>query len=645
MLNKKIRFSFRALILALMLLTQLTGNTQTLIRDDCFGNDLAGVISAGSPDVISFPDPSPDNLVFVLTGCMVPSQVDYNDLFTFQVPEGFVLTSIYLNEVWPLFENTTAVDFFFWLGNDCHPLFQPDVTVKEVMQNETPTGNLISGLTPLGPGWYSGWLDMDNWPSTTTYELYFVLACQDQEAPVFVTTPGGLNVQVSCSNEAALNQALALMPSGEDNNGGVTIELVDDETTPSPGCPNAYTRTRNWRVTDGCGNVGASLYTQIITVVDTEGPDATPRNGSIAIANIDGYVLTTADVLEAASDNCGDVEVTGINPSVLTCDQLDQTVPVTVELTDACGNTTEVVAMIQVGIDDGIKSPWENVNIGNTANGSATSSPCKEGFSVTSSGFSLPNADVGHLVYADLCGNGELIARVKTVSPMSGWGGIVLRESLVPGAKKIALRTGLNGLIRRDVRTTANMPQQTQQSIIVGGPVWFRLTRNGNQISASASPDGITWSFLGAAQINLPNCVKIGLFVESSANNVATTVTFDQVSITGGVQPLQWQESSPNAMAPATELTSEEPLAVPSLAIYPNPTSGQLYVKLDAYEPQLPMQVTIRALDGRALLAHKAVTTIDPLRLDVGALPPGAYLLELEVHGHQPNIQKLIISH
>ena len=61
-------------------------------------------------------------------------------------------------------------------------------------------------------------------------------------------------------------------------------------------------------------------------------------------------------------------------------------------------------------------------------------------------------------------------------------------------------------------------------------PYWLRLTRSGNTITASTSPDGRTWTEAGTATISLKNNTLVGLAACSCLTDVTTTVMFDNVT-------------------------------------------------------------------------------------------------------------------
>jgi len=58
-------------------------------------------------------------------------------------------------------------------------------------------------------------------------------------------------------------------------------------------------------------------------------------------------------------------------------------------------------------------------------------------------------------------------------------------------------------------------------------PQWLRLNRTGNSITAYASPDGITWTRIAAAEMSeLPGTVQAGLFVTSPRDSQITEHPF-----------------------------------------------------------------------------------------------------------------------
>lgn len=517
-------------------------------------------------------------------------------------------------------------------------------------EGEDNAGNvelqLLSDVTTPDPGCPNAYTRVRTWTLTDacgneaaqTYTQ--TITVYDNTPPTFVTNAGALDAALECDDAAGLNAALAMSPVAADACGSASLVLLSDTTTPDDDCPNAYLRIRAWRATDGCGNLSLAVFYQTIQVYDDTPPVAVALNPVIAIADEDGYVLAPADVLNvgATYDDCGAIEVISIQPSVLGCELLGQIVPVTITVADACGNTTQAVAMVTVTEDTSIKAPWDHTDIGAAANGSASHSPCEGTYTLTASGFPMPAADVNHFVYADLCGDGELVARVLSVNPSSGWAGVMVRENLTPGARKAVLKTGLNNTLRREVRTAANMNAQLQQSPALPGPIWMRITRSGNTFNLYTSPDGKAWQFQGAAALNVGNCVQLGLFVESTNNNTAVTAVFEGVSATGGIVPLAAGPASPEA-------ESTQPyglLEQEAVSVFPNPGDGNYQIDLSPYDGQ---RLTLRVTDalGRLVKISTVLAGPEPEPLALPELPAGLYLLQIQPEGGAPaQVVKLV---
>ena len=78
-------------------------------------------------------------------------------------------------------------------------------------------------------------------------------------------------------------------------------------------CEGSGTYTNTWTVTDDCANVSA-VYTQVITLSDTQAPTWTTAAGALntSVSCSDATAITAAQALfPVAADNC-DADVTNI---------------------------------------------------------------------------------------------------------------------------------------------------------------------------------------------------------------------------------------------------------------------------------------------------------------------------------------------
>ncbi|MFM9950346.1 MAG: MopE-related protein [Saprospiraceae bacterium] len=286
-------------------------------------------------------------------------------------------------------------------------------------------------------------------------------------------------------------------------------------------------------------------------------------------------------------------------------------------------------------IDDGITSGglWSNSNVG-PANGSANFSLCADEptdvFSVSATGFSTSSSDVLHAVYKQLCGNGEIIARVVSVTN-GGWGGIMLRESLAQGSKKVTLKTQANGNIRREIRSVTN-GASSNLNYFRPGHSWLRLVRTGSTFVGYTSTNGTTWTFAFSATVSMTGCIYAGLFSESINANVTTTAVFDNVFVTNPIVPLT---------TPGTTLVET---AAPDLQVYPNPTNGELTVDLSAYGERA-VRIELYDAQGKALKVLEldaAETTTQ--RFDLSAYPSGIYLIRATSEGIPDATKRVVLS-
>ncbi|MDA0253430.1 MAG: autotransporter-associated beta strand repeat-containing protein [Planctomycetota bacterium] len=149
-------------------------------------------------------------------------------------------------------------------------------------------------------------------------------------------------------------------------------------------------------------------------------------------------------------------------------------------------------------------------------------------------------SDAFRFAWQTLTGNGSITARVtqnQNTDPLAK-AGIEIRESLAANSKHVAM-----------VTTAARGPQLISRSTtggtssIVGSPAasfsptWLRLDRTGNVITASRSPDGVSWTTVGSVTVGMSATVRIGLLTSAHDANAVNTARFDNISLTGNLDP------------------------------------------------------------------------------------------------------------
>ncbi len=343
---------------------------------------------------------------------------------------------------------------------------------------------------------------------------------------------------------------------------------------------------------DGYGQTGAATITQCVRPT--------------------GYKV--AAELTSTTGDCNDTNA-AINPAATEiCDHIDNDCSGLID--DISGNTV---------------GNWVGGSVGG-AGGSASFPPCyaapNDLFTLQAKGFSTSSSDKLRMVYQQLCGNGEIIARVLNVQN-GGWGGIMMRENLDPGAKKVSLKTQLALVIRREIRNTTN---GAVSMVNFNRPQhrWLRLVRNGSNFTGYTSTDGANWSYVFGTTISMNGCIYAGVFAESINTNVMTTSSFDHVQITGGIQPL--------IQGPQTPLAASDI----GVEVYPNPTNGEVNIDLGGYANPVG-RVKVYDAYGKLVL-QKVLDGASLLRMQMER-DNGVYFFSIEVEGAEPVLKRVVVAH
>lgn len=449
-------------------------------------------------------------------------------------------------------------------------------TYEDVLGSGTCPGDLVINRS---------WSADDGYGNVGTFiqTIYVV----DNTPPGYSTAPS--NGSAACGDLASFNQWLGSNgnATAEDNCSAVTW-AAPVLTNTTEGCGNTVCYTYEFRAKDACNNSNSASAT--FCFVDDEGPTLVCKASSVFLDPSGTYTLQVADVLNTAAsyDNCGGYTVTGINPGTVTCAQFGTVVAVTVTATDECNNSSSCTAYITVLKSQTLPAPYVNneVGISGQVPGTATYDPCEHVFTVTSSGFSTNLADDAHFVYQTLCGNSSITAHVSDVQ--NGWGGIMMRESLAAGSKKVGLKvdfspSGSNSLIR-EIRMTTNGVEQQQSFPIPPGHTWLRLTRNGSIFQGLTSSDGVNWTVRFSASMSMNNCLLTGLFTEAYNVNTVASADFDNVVVSG---------SGPVVPLLSTGGDVTEPIH--DIWLYPNPTNGVIAADIRLFADQ---KVEIRVFNS-----------------------------------------------
>lgn len=151
------------------------------------------------------------------------------------------------------------------------------------------------------------------------------------------------------------------------------------------------------------------------------------------------------------------------------------------------------------------------------------------------------NSDSFHFTYQQVTGDFTLIANVATMSSDTAKAGLALRDSLEPDAERrvyFGISPEPKGLVDIHLRgytadSHGNPDEATHDQATL--PQWFKLQRIGSRITIFHSGDGGSWTpGQNAEYADWTGNAYVGLVVCSKDNGNATTVTFEDVRITGG---------------------------------------------------------------------------------------------------------------
>jgi hypothetical protein len=406
----------------------------------------------------------------------------------------------------------------------------------------------------------------------------------------------------------------------------------------SPVAGTALSGTGSLSVTLTVNDVNGNSNSCQLTVnkVDNTPPSISCFPATI-VFNGEADINLSAGSLAAASDNCGVPTLATSIPSI-SCSSLGQSVAVTVTATDNSGNTSSCVSMVAV---EGLPCGWRQLPGGvNCPNGNnVTYNTANQTFTVNSTNCHTPMAphaaDGFAFAQRTLCGNGSIQALVSSVNGL-GWGGIAMRESNAAGAKKVHLLTNREFYHRREVRN-ANNALAMPQTWMGLNRYWLRLVRTGPDIVGFISPNGTQWFQVMVAKISMNSCIEVGLITHHSNTTGNMTTTFSNVAVTGNTV-YYLQEAGNTGTAHAEQVVTNHG------AIFPNPSSGEIFVDLTPFAVE-EMQLEVYDQLGRQVQSLQVAPPETPWqRVDLSNLPAGVYLLKLTAAGYPQQTERVVIQ-
>ncbi|NRA51902.1 MAG: lamin tail domain-containing protein, partial [Phaeodactylibacter sp.] len=393
--------------------------------------------------------------------------------------------------------------------------------------------------------------------------------------------------------------------------------------------------------TETCQNTKGGANADVICCED---PTFECLDNSVLLT-FGSYYLSEVDVVDIDNKEnditCPAITLDMISPSILDCDDLGQTVSVTVTVNTPEG-TSSCTAHITVADESGIlPEPWDasDVGIGENDFDYEVCNANNGEFTITSGGRNFPansTTDNTGYISQELCGDGSITVKIE--SRQGGFPGIAIRETTGAGSKMVTMLTNLTGQIYWASRHETN-GNRNLATFYRPFPQWLRLVRQGDYIIGYSSTTGGSFSFVNAAYVPMNACVEIGMVVFSVNNNPGTGV-FSNVTVTGNFNEPLTQEVQDaiqgislkrGAEARTGEaVTFDVPAAVTQTStLFPNPTSGSLNVRFEQSVDEQTV-IVVRNQFGQALKQQQVPSAAIQTQIDVADLPAGIYYLEVQ---------------
>ncbi|MEI7832846.1 MAG: hypothetical protein WCJ56_06600 [bacterium] len=144
--------------------------------------------------------------------------------------------------------------------------------------------------------------------------------------------------------------------------------------------------------------------------------------------------------------------------------------------------------------------------------------------------------EVNAFIFQPITGDGTIVVRVVRQGGVNDLdrSGVMIRETLETDAANIfACITGKNGVSLQQ-RTKKGGATSTFNVKSVSAPVWLKLERKGDTITAYSSPDNKTWTKIGdPSTIKMATNIYIGIAVTSKETGSNDPIIFDNYAFTG----------------------------------------------------------------------------------------------------------------
>lgn len=275
---------------------------------------------------------------------------------------------------------------------------------------------------------------------------------------------------------------------------------------------------------------------------------------------------------------------------------------------------------------------WSETDIGTAS--TPGSYECTEGEVIISSsgqnGFG--NDDNMSFLHQQLCGDGEVIAKVEDIVG-NGYAGLVMREGTSDDDKSVGMFSDLTQVILWQARYATGGPKVTQ-SFNRPFPIWLKVERQGDWFFGYYSATGpANFQYVHAVNVSMASCIEVGLGVFSSIPGEEVTATYSNVEVNGGILPFGDPENTLQLTVGSTDAAQPR--------LFPNPTSGN--ITLDFRQTvDKPTTLVLRNKLGQIIKQRPLELPALQTDWDMSELLDGIYLIEIHSEGEAPKTLRFI---
>lgn len=177
--------------------------------------------------------------------------------------------------------------------------------------------------------------------------------------------------------------------------------------------------------------------------------------------------------------------------------------------------------------------PWISDDIGNVG---AAGEGCEEAgvFTLEGSGSDIwGRNDEFQYVHRVLNGDGVVTVRIDSQTDTDGWAkaGLMIRDSLDDDSQHAFVGLSPDNGVRFQYRQSEGGNTTDRNGGGASAPVWVRLERSGDTITAYRSNNGSSWTQINSRTIDMSNQVYVGMAVTSHNDGTLSTAVFSNFSI------------------------------------------------------------------------------------------------------------------